>query len=110
PSPRAKLFQQWINSLPVNPYKPPEEIELSPGVRFDFFKIVNNLLHWFKKREQYALINEQRPPFKKMNELEVIFLLLEEDELMYRKKGYIKKGYSKRGYFKKKLKMRKKIK
>jgi len=55
------------------------------------------------------LINEQRPPFKKMNELEMIFLLLEEDELLYRKKTYIKKGYSKRGYFKKMLKMRKKL-
>ncbi len=37
-----------------------------------------------KKSEEYSLINNNLPSFKRMNELELISLLLEEDDAIYK--------------------------
>lgn len=84
-SPKAKLFLKWIDSLNIDPFEKHAKIELSKQSMDEFYQILSNPDNWKRKRAQYSLINEKRPTFRKMNELELIFALLEEDDIIYKK-------------------------
>jgi DNA-damage-inducible protein D len=82
---KPKLFLKWLENLKINPFEKNEKIEISKKSMNEFLKILSNPDYWMGKREQYSLINEKQPSFKKMNELELIFSLLEENDIIYKK-------------------------
>lgn len=86
PSPKAKLLQKWLENLKINAVKKNRKINLSQESMNEFYKILSNPDHWMKKSERYTLINKKQPKFKQMNELELIFSLLEENDIFYKKR------------------------
>lgn len=84
-SPKARLFQEWLKNIKTNIFENNEEIVISKESMNEFYKILSNLDYWLEKKEQYSLINDKQPSFKKMNELELIFSLLEENDVIYKK-------------------------
>lgn len=82
-SPKAKQFQIWLENLKMNSFEKNQKIEISKKSMDELCKILSNPDYWMEKKEQYSLINEKQPSFKKLNELELIFSLLEENDIIY---------------------------
>ncbi|MFA5648704.1 MAG: BRO family protein [Bacteroidales bacterium] len=82
---KAKLFVKWLGNLEIKPFEKNGKIEISKKSMNEFFNILSNPDYWMEKRERYSLIIEKQPSFKKMNELEIIFSLLEENDIIYKK-------------------------
>ena len=83
-SPKIKSFLKWLNSLKIDPFKKPDKIKFSEKTINEFYKILSNPDNWIEKRKQILLFNENQPSGKIMNDLELIFILLEEDDIMYK--------------------------
>ena len=85
-SPKIKLFRKWLNSLKIDPFKKPHKIKFSEKTINEFYKILSNPDNWIEKRNQISFFNENQPSRKIMNDLELIFILLEEDDIFYQKR------------------------
>ena len=84
---RAKLFVKWVENLEIKVFNEGREVKISKKSMNEFFDILEYPDYWIEKREQYALINEKQASIKKMNELEIVFLLLEQNDIIYRGKA-----------------------
>lgn len=82
---KAKLFTKWIEGLEISTLKKQDKIALSNRNMSEFYSILCNPDKWMEKSKEYSLLNEELPSFKRMNELELIFLLLEENDIFYKK-------------------------
>ncbi|MDD2550054.1 MAG: Bro-N domain-containing protein [Bacteroidales bacterium] len=83
-SPKVKLFKRWLEGLKISPFERNGKIESSKKSMNELSKLLSNPAYWMEKRERYSLLNEKQPSFKKMNELELIFSMLEENDFIYK--------------------------
>jgi prophage antirepressor-like protein len=83
-SPRAKHFVKWIAGLNIDPFDKNQGIELSEKDMLEFRENLNRPRVWMRKRNQFASENELHEVNQRMNELEMIFSLLEKDDIKYK--------------------------
>lgn len=83
-SPRAKRFVRWIADLDIDTSVKNQKIEITAKRMVEFRKLLNNPRIWLRKRNEFALANEKQVLIKRMNELELIFSILEKDDLRYK--------------------------
>ncbi len=81
-SQKAKLFIKWLQSLQIDPFEKYDKIKFSKKEMNEFYETLNNKDNWIQKGEQILLINKKQPSTKRLNDLELIFVLLEEDDIL----------------------------
>ncbi len=78
PSPKVSAFKEWLESLNIDNSN---KIKIYKNSLKAFHGILKNSNKWIEKRDKYVMINQRLPVAKRMNELEIIYTLLKENDL-----------------------------
>ena len=90
-SPKSKLFRKWIESLDINPLDLSQKIKIPHNSIKEFYQVLDNLVQWKIKRKAFNVLQKEDPIFRKLNKLEIIFLLYEESDVFIKRKKPKKK-------------------
>jgi hypothetical protein len=79
-SPRARTFLIWTENLTFDPNQEQGKIEVSKQSLEKFYQILAHPETWRSKKEKLIRNCKKQPSYQKMNEFEMIFALLEEND------------------------------
>lgn len=84
-SPRARTFLNWTENLTFDPNQEQGKIEVSKQSLEKFYKILAQPETWRSKKKKLIRNCKNQPSYQKMNELEMIFALLDENDFIDKK-------------------------
>lgn len=90
-SPKSRIFRNWINSLNLDFNDLNNKTIITNDSLKEFYSILENPRNWKEKFKAFSSRKKNDPLLRKMNKLESIFTLMEENEIVTKKKKIIKK-------------------
>jgi hypothetical protein len=90
-SPKTRIFRNWINSLNLDFNDLNNKTIITNDSLKEFYSILENPRNWKEKFKAFSSRKKTDPLLRKMNKLESIFSMIEENAIITKKKKIIKK-------------------